>query len=94
MVPLFTQMAHVTISVIHIPPARHGQPLHANPLEAPHQVRPYTVLATGHCPGVQTINHAELFAILVAAEEAHKAQDDAIIFFVQTRNLHLQYLNR
>ena len=43
--------------------------------------RKFTVLATGHCPGAQTINRAELYAILVAAEEAHKASDEATIFF-------------
>ena len=41
----------------------------------------YQVLANGHCPGHQTINRAELFAILIAAEQAHQATDPAVVLF-------------
>lgn len=41
----------------------------------------YRVLATGHCPGIQTINRAELFAILTAAEQANKSDDDVHVSF-------------
>lgn len=41
----------------------------------------YKVLATGHCPGAQTINRAELFALLIGAEQARTSDDQAQVSF-------------
>ena len=41
----------------------------------------YQVLATGHCPGKQTINRAELFALVISAEQANLSDDTSQVSF-------------
>ena len=37
------------------------------------------ITASGHCPGLQTINRAELYAFVIAAEQAIYAQPQALV---------------
>lgn len=41
----------------------------------------YATMATGHCPGRQTINRAELYALLVAAEQALSVSETGQVTF-------------
>lgn len=47
----------------------------------PHKDYDYKVLASGHCPGLQTINRAELYAMLIAAEQARASNDQSQVSF-------------
>ena len=49
-------------------------------------LRLYTVLASGHCPGPQTINRAELFALITAVEQSvHIAATQTILFVTDSQ---------
>ena len=77
----YIQMDHVLILKAHLLPVPPGQSSTAHGV--PHRLRrsDYKVLATGHCPGAQTINRAELFAMLIGAEQASLSQEPAQVSF-------------
>ena len=53
---------------------------HPHPLDA--EFRNYSVSACGHCPGPQTINRSELFAMVIAVEQVQACQGTHTVLFV------------
>lgn len=67
LVPLSTQMAHAIIHESHMQLAAWAAILRT-PTTSMQNDSKFQVLAAGHCPGLQTINRSELFAMVVAVE--------------------------